>query len=232
MSTRKLLPLGLALVFAFACTLPGIGGDGVSGPTVEPTVPASGTVLFQDDFEDPLSGWDKASNPEGIMNYNEGVYRILVDLPETSFWSSLNRDFTDTRVEVDAAKFGGPDFNRAGIVCRFTNVEGVANLYFFVVSSDGYFGVGHLRRNADNTSQVTLLGQDQMQPSPYVKTGVAINHLRADCIGSTLVFYVNGFLVAQVNDAQLARGRVGLTAGTFDEGGVDIIFDKFVVMQP
>jgi hypothetical protein len=228
MSTRKLLPLGILLFFLFACSLPGIGSD-ISGPTVEPPVPASGTVLFQDDFENPLSGWDKASNPDGIMNYDGGVYRILVDTPKTNFWSTPGKVFTDTRIEVDAAKFGGPDSNRAGIICRFDG----AQYYFFVISSDGYFGVGRLLRNADNSSLVTLFNlSQQMERSDYIKTGVAVNHLRADCVGNTLTFFVNGFQVKQVTDAQLTSGRVGLTAGTFAEGGADIIFDKFIVMQP
>jgi len=218
------------MFFVIACSLPGaIPGDGGnSGPTVEPPVPASGTVLFQDDFENPLSGWDTASNPDGIMNYNNGVFRILVDTPEINFWSTPNKVFTDTRVEVDTAKFGGPDANRAGVICRFDG----AQYYFFVISSDGYYGVGRLLRNADNTSLVTLLGQDQMMFSAYIKIGVAVNHLRADCAGSALTFYVNGFQVAQVTDTQLTSGRVGLTAGAFDEGGVDIIFDQFIVLQP
>lgn len=228
MSTRKLFPLALLLFFILACS----ATDSINGPTVEPTVPASGTVLFQDEFEDPLSGWDTASTVDGIMDYDSGVYRILVDTPKFNFWSTPTGVYTDTRVEVDTAKFGGPDINRAGVICRFTNVDGVANLYFFVISSDGYFGVGRLLRNADSTSQATFLGQDQMMPSPHIKTGMAVNHLRADCAGNTLSFYINGFPVAQVNDPQLTSGRVGLTAGAFDVGGVDVIFDKFVVLQP
>ena len=68
--------------------------------------------------------------------------------------------------------------------------------------------------------------------SANINMGMAINHLRADCIGNTLTFYVNGFPISQVNDATLTSGEVGLLAGTFDEGGVDIIFDQFIVLQP
>ncbi len=224
MSPRKIFPPAILLPFILACALPA----SIGGPTVEPTVPASGAVLFEDDFSNPLSGWDKASTPDGITNYNRGVYRILVETPDLNFWSTPNGIYADTRVEVDTAKFGGPDSNRAGIICRFDG----ARFYFFVISSDGYFGVGRMMRLDDGSSQVTLLGQDQMVFSANIKTGMAVNHLRADCAGNTLSFYINGFPVAQVNDPELTSGEVGLVAGTFEQGGADIIFDKFIVLQP
>lgn len=207
----------LVVVFlAASCTLPG-------QPPAAPTSAASGAVLFQDDFSNPLSGWDHVSTPGGIMDYDSGVYRFLINAQNFNYWATPGRRFTDTRVEVDTAKLAGPDSNRAGIVCRLNGEQ----FYFFVISSDGYYAVGRT-----NGLESYLLGQDQMALSTNIKTGVAINHLRADCVGSTLSFYVNGFLVAQVNDSTLISGEVGLLAGTFDEGGTDIIFDQFIVLQP
>ncbi len=211
------------LLLLTSCALP----TGISGPTVESPVPASGSVLFQDDFSNPLSGWDHVSSPGGVMDYDSGVYRFLINASHFNYWSTPGKQFTDTRVEVDTAKLAGPDSNRAGILCRFQNVEGAPHFYFFVVSSDGYYAVGR----TDGLESV-LLGQDQMALSANIKTGMAVNHLRADCIGNTLTFYVNGFPISQVNDATLTSGEVGLLAGTFDEGGVDIIFDQFIVLQP
>ena len=40
---------------------------------------------------------------------------------------------------------------------------------------------------------------------------------------------MNGELVADVRDGAFASGDVGLIAGTFDEGGVEIHFDDFFV---
>lgn len=220
----------LKLFFAFpillllvACSL----SNDISGPTVEPPVPASGSVLFQDDFSSPLSGWDHVSSPGGVMDYDSGVYRFLINASHFNYWSTPENQYADTRVEVDTAKLEGPDSNRAGIICRYQTVNGNPNFYFFVISSDGYYAVGRT-----NGLESVLLGQDQMAMNTDVKTGMAINHLRADCIGDTLAFYVNGFPVSQVNDATLTSGEVGLMAGTFDEGYVDIIFDQFIVMQP
>lgn len=211
------------LLLATSCALP----TGNPDPILDPPVPASGTVLFQDDFSNPLSGFDHFSSAGGMMDYDSGVYRFVVNEVPFHFWSTLDRQFTDTRIEVDTAKLEGPDSNLAGIVCRFQNLEGHQNFYFFAISSDGYYAIGRTSR-----AGTELLGQEQMANSANINTGMNINHLRADCAGNTLSFYVNGFLVAQAFDSALARGEVGLLAGTLDEGGVDVIFDQFIVLQP
>ena len=77
-----------------------------------------------------------------------------------------------------------------------------------------------------------MLGQSEMQADGNIKTGMAVNHLRADCAGDSLTFYVNGFKVASVQDSTLKAGGVGLLAGTFDQPGVDVIFDNFVALKP
>ena len=190
--------------------------------TAQPAVP-SGGVLFQDDFLRNSSGWNRMQANEGIMDYDAGGFRILVNALQTNFWTSPSRNFTDVRIEVDEGKLAGPDENRIGLVCRFNG----SDYYFFIVSSDGYYGMGIF-----SGGKATLLGQAEMQPSENINKGLAINHLRADCVGSTLTFYVNGFQIAQAQDVTLASGDVGILAGTFATPGVDIVFDNFVVLQP
>jgi hypothetical protein len=71
-----------------------------------------------------------------------------------------------------------------------------------------------------------------MQASDNIKKGVAVNHLRADCVGNTLTFYVNGFQLVSVQDPRLTSGDIGLLAGTFAQPNVDVIFDNFVALKP
>jgi hypothetical protein len=224
MKNLKLILVFSILLISTACAL----SNGISGPTVEPPVPASGTVLFQDDFSNPLSGWDRGSTSDGVMDYDGGVFRILVNTPKALFWSAPGTQYTDSRTEVDTAKINGPDSNRAGLICRWDGKQ----FYLFMISADGYFAVGRAQIVNGAMAEVTLLGQDQMVFSSNINTGMAINHLRADCIGNTLTFYINGFPVSQVTDAAIPSGESGLMGGAFEEGGVDIIFDQFIVMQP
>jgi hypothetical protein len=187
-------------------------------PVVQP-----GETLFYDDFTNSNTGWERFTSAEGTMDYDGNGYRFLVNALQANFWSTPGKTFKDVRMEVDVAKLSGPDENRIGLLCRFTD----NNYYFFMVSSDGYYTIGkYIGGN------VIQLGQSEMQFNEAIHTGLAVNHLRADCIGNAFTFYVNGTPVAQAQDADFPEGDVGLLAGTFAQPGVDVIFDNFVVLQP
>jgi len=218
---RLLTLISLLLVLSFACSTT-TAAPAVSAPQ-DQTVP-SGSVLFQDDFTRPISGWDRFTSAEGTMDYDAAGYRMLVNSLNTNFWSMPHKNFSDVRMEVDVGKLGGPDENRIGLLCRFTGND---NYYFFLISSDGFYGIGIF-----TAGQAVLLGQSEMQASGNIKTGLAVNHLRADCVGNTLTFYVNGFQLISVQDPRLTSGDIGLLAGTFAQPGVDVIFDNFVVLKP
>ena len=216
MRSLILFTLALALV-SLACQF---SAPSASTPT---PIPPSGETLFYDDFTDMSTGWDRFTSAEGTMDYDGSGYRFLVNALQANFWSTPGKSFRDVRMEVDVAKLSGPDENRIGLLCRF--VEN--NYYFFMVSSDGYYTIG--KYVGGNAIQ---LGQSEMQFDPSINTGLAVNHLRADCDGNSLNFYVNGNLVAQAQDADFVEGDIGLLAGTFAQPGVDVIFDNFVVLQP
>ncbi len=184
---------------------------------------SSGKILFQDDFSNPVSGWDRQKLAEGVMDYDAGGYRMLINALNSNFWAAPHKDFTDVRIEVDEGKLGGPDENRVGLICRYSG----SDYYFFMITHDGFYGIGIYSQK-----KAALLGQSQMQFSPAIHASVNINHLRADCVGDTLTLYVNGQQITQVHDPTLKHGDVGLLAGTFTQPGVDIFFDNFVVIQP
>jgi hypothetical protein len=209
------LPLIVVVALALSsCVLP--------VPSAVAAVP-SGSVLYQDDFSSENSGWDRVQHDGGIMDYDGGGYRILVNAAEANLWSTPGRAFSDARIEVDAGKLGGPDANRIGLICRSDG----SSYYFFLIGSDGYYGLGVF-----TGGKAALLGQSSMQASDAILTGAAVNHLRLDCAGSQLTGYVNGVPVASVRDDNLRTGEVGILAGSFDDPGADIVFDNFVVLQP
>jgi hypothetical protein len=209
--------ISLFVFTALACQSP------IPSLASAPAQPAalSGSVLYQDDFSSSTTGWDRLASAEGVMDYDGGGYRILVNALQVSFWSTPHKNLSDVRMEVDMGKLAGPDENRIGLICRYTGTD----YYFF--TSDGYYAIGKFIGG-----QITQLGQSEMQYNENIRKGVTVNHLRGDCIGDTLTLYVNGFQIAQVQDATLTSGDVGLMAGTFAQPGVDIIFDNFVVLQP
>jgi hypothetical protein len=189
-----------------------------------PVVPTAnpGDVLYQEQFEHNSTGWARIANDNGIMDYDGGGYRILVRQPKLNIWSTSEKDFGDVRVEADVIKLNGPDENRMGLICRYQG----GDYYFFIISNDGYYVIGKFIGG-----MTLLLGQSEMQSSEAIQTGT-MNHLRADCIGNKLTFYINFTEVASATDMDFSNGDVGVVAGAFSEPGVDVLFDNFVVLQP
>ena len=193
-----------------------------SAPVQTVPLAKSGDILFQDEFENNSTGWARVSNDNGIMDYDQGAYRILVQQPTMNFWSTPEKNFRDVRVEADVIRLNGPNENRTGLICRYQN----GDYYFFIISSDGFYAIGKFI--GGNT---ILLGQSEMQSSEFIISN-SVNHLRADCIGNTLTFFVNFNQIASAQDTDFPSGDVGVLAGSFSESGVDVSFDHFVVMQP
>jgi hypothetical protein len=181
-----------------------------------------GEVLYQEQFENNTTGWARISNDNGIMDYDGGGYRMLVRQPQLNIWSTSERNFGDVRVEADVIKLNGPEENRMGLLCRYQG----GDYYFFIISNDGYYVIGKFIGGL-----TLLLGQSEMQASDAIQRGT-MNHLRADCIGDKLTFYINFTEVASAADSDLPNGDVGVLAGAFAEPGVDVLFDNFVVIQP
>jgi len=218
MKLRFLFPLSALLLTSLACqAVNSILASSEGRPK---------DVLYQDDFSDPSSGWPKVNNEDGITDYDGGSYRILVNTTNTDIWSNpdLDLDFTDTSIFVEATAGGGDEDNDFGLICRYQDDE---NFYFFVISSDGYYGIGKV---SDNVQQ--LVGMESMPPSELIRQGKLTNQLQADCIGSTLRLYVNGTLLAETEDTDFTSGNVGLMAGSFAIPGTEIHFDNFVVRKP
>jgi hypothetical protein len=217
-----------ALTLIFIMALSGLACQAISLPAIFPALSIQsepGSLLFQDDFSDPASGWDRQELPgSGVMDYNEAALRILVSAQNQMLWTGPGLEFVDVRVDVQATRLSGPEDNLFGIVCRAVDHQ---NFYFLVISSDGYYGIGKVKDGVQ-----ALLTDDQLLPHQGIMQGKAINHLQAECTGSQLSLTVNGVELAALEDGEFASGEVGLLAGTFSTPGADVRFDNFSVSQP
>jgi len=183
-----------------------------------------GEVLFQDDFARASSGWDRYDEPGRRAAYLDGAYQIRIDSPNSIAWGTPRFDLGDVRLEVDAVAVDGPLDNAFGLVCRYQDPD---NFTFFLISSDGYSGIGTVRDGVR-----TLITGDAMLPNAAIVQGHGANHLRADCVGPRLILSVNGVLANEALTSEWAPGDVGVIAGTYAEEGVDIRFDNFAIFQP
>ncbi len=186
-------------------------------------MPASGQLLYQDDFSDPASGWDNRSGPTGITGYTNGVYQISVADAQTFVWGRANREFGDVIIKVDAKPIrytGNEDY---GVICRYVDKN---NFYALEISLDGYYSIWKIEQG----ERITLV---DWQSSLVVPTSGEAVTLTAGCMANGLALAVDGVVVAEVSERAIRQqGDVGLIAGTWDFGGGGIAFDNFAVYQP
>ncbi len=185
------------------------------------------TLAFQDDFSDTSSGWDRSEWDNGVTDYANGVYEILVKAPKYDIWANPQLYFTDVRVEVDFTKVEGPEENDIGLICRYEQTEEAYSFYYGVVGSDGYAGIYKVV-----DGEPAVLKEKEPGSVQAVKAGSAPNHIRLDCIGNRITLFVNGAKVMAAADYDLSAGDVGLIAGVYDVAGLRVQFDDFKVYTP
>ena len=202
----------------------GDAGPGSTGqiPDDLPTQPAN--LLYQDDFANPLGGWRQFGPAGGTADYADGVYQVRVDGANYNVLATSGQHFSNVRLEVDAFKTPGERNNRFGLICRAADAD---NLYVFLISSDGFYGIGKIVGGRPQ-----LIGMEAMLPGKAIPQGSGLTHLRADCDGSRLALYVNGEKLYEVQDADLLEGEAGLIAGSYSPQGTEILFDNFKAYLP
>jgi S1-C subfamily serine protease len=200
------------------------GGVAVAFDNAVVAVPATagGNVLFADDFSSPDSGWDRASDEDSSTDYEDGRYVIGITTTDLFAWANPGLAFGDAVIDVDATQIDGPDNNDFGVICRYQDVD---NYHRILISSDGYYAV--FRRVDDESTPLI-----DWTRSSAIKQGAALNHLTVTCAGNRIALSVNGQFVAETFDDTFSDGDIGLTAGAFDEAGVQIAFDNLVVTGP
>ena len=195
--------------------------DGAIFTDIQPTLPPTAVapdantptgILFQDDFSDPDSGWDRIADADGSTVTAESI----------DLFANPGSDFRDDIIiEVTADKIGGVDDNNFGIICRY---QDPGNYYEFLISSDGFYAIIKITDRSG-----TFIGADGWVEGSAIHTGDAVNTIRVECVGSTFRLFANGILLLQAQDSAFSGGDVGLLAGTFDVPGTIIAFDDFVV---
>jgi hypothetical protein len=185
------------------------------------------TVLFEDSFDDPRSGWGEDERNEFDRGYDrdEAYYFELYE-PNWFAWARPGIKLSDARIQVDARVASDVEDAHYGVICRYADVD---NFYYFAVSADGYYAI--FRRKGGDMDILTGDGSGMMF-SPAIKTGKQVNRVVAICQEDTLKLYANGGLLASVTDDTHAEGDVGLGAGRGTEGRTRIHLDGFVVTAP
>ena len=194
--------------------------------TEKPTLTSTPTnipeILFEDDFSYD-TGWYTDKGEDFSFEYAKGGYRISVDILSAPIWSIRERNYTDVRVEVDAAQISGAQDGYYGLVCRHNDSD---NYYALVIGSDGAFGIAK-----SQDGEFEFLQTGTANPG-VIKSDDAVNRVRADCVGETITLYANDQKLVEIQDNDFESGYIGVIAGTRLLGGVVVFFDNLAIYEP
>lgn len=169
---------------------------------------------------DDAGDWQLSADAAASVAVMDGALRVHVFELGQVAWAAAGRTYSDFRLTVEATQASGPDDNEYGVLIR---MAGDKQFYVFSISGDGYARIARY-----NNGSWSILGPDWVE-SAAIHQGAATNVLEIEARGTTFMFNVNGTQVLQVEDAQLAKGDIGLYAGAFNEADVVIDFDNLEV---
>jgi len=247
---KKLLLIG-CLVFLTACqtttptpeaslfptaTLPPSSPTPIpASQTPEPTLTPEPTFtplprLFTNQFDSSLAGWVilQAGN-EAVPNVSSenSTLRLQMDSPYTWLYALYSPfDYADIYIETEFVNSALTPAS-AGLICRYSETDGWLE---YNVSSDGVYNVLYGQwldtGVADYLPVIDGVYKDIKQSGETQQIGLT-------CSGSTLRLYINGVIIrsVDVSSYQLGSGKVGLTAASYENTPVVVVFNSVTVSE-
>ncbi|MBN2045339.1 MAG: trypsin-like peptidase domain-containing protein [Anaerolineales bacterium] len=217
---NALRPINLALPLIDAASQGRVTIHKETAPGTEPVeVPASGQVLFSDDFSDQDTGW-AWSGTDGSISYGNGGLEFKVLSPEVFVYATSGGGYTDVIVEADTYVLQAAGDSDFGLICRYVDSN---NFYGLEISEDGYYSIWKFV----NGEYFDLV---EWQPTTLIDTS-RVMKITASCVGEKFSLILDGQLLAEARDSDLTSGDAGLMAGTWEITPVVIWFDNLVIRQ-
>lgn len=191
-------------------------------PAVGPEV----TVLYQDDFTNPATGWSERTFDNFFIGYHEPEY-YHIEISGPNYKAPVvvepeKRTIEDATVELQAftnsAKTAPEGDFRYGLALRRSGDQ----YYAFTISQ-------RTKKWAVLKSSPNELLTLQEGTEDSINDADVGDLLRVDAQGSNFFFHINGRLVAQITDPDYASGEVGFYAESLDSPNTHIHFDTFTI---
>jgi hypothetical protein len=212
---------GLGLIFL---CLPGCGEPSSFLSETRSTSHQSGE--FTESFvPGQISNWVFEEDDLGSTTIINDQLVISVNTPNTIQFTMLAEPtFSNFLLEVEAWQRSGSTESSYGVLFR---AQDNFQFYRFAVTGTGLFMVE--RHNADG-SWTRLV--PEWTPTAALNKGLNVpNRLKIIASGPEMAFYVNDILLTQVTDDRYNSGTIGLDAGTFTGGSVQVSFDNLRIVS-
>lgn len=199
-------------------------------PTTEPSLTPL-PRLFTDEFDSALAGWSllqSGNEAAPALKTEKGSLILQMDAPFVWAYAVYDPQAYDN-IRIDARftnQAGSPA--SIGLICRYNETDGWLE---YNVSTDGTYSVLYGRWLASGVADyfpVLTGSSNAIQPSG---TSQEIGLL---CSGATLSLFIDQTLIrsADVSRFELAEGKVGITASSFENAPVMAAFDWVKVSEP
>jgi hypothetical protein len=199
-------------------------------PTIEPT----GTPFprfFTDEFDSSLAGWVilQAGN-ESTPNVSMENSRLLLQMDAPYTWVYAlygTQDYEGVRVET---KFVNNAMSPAsiGLICNYSEEDG---WFEYNVSTDGTYNLlyGKWLSNGIADYLPILNGSSNAIQQSGMEQEIGLT-----CAKGTVALLIDGTILRNVDVSQyeLAEGKVGVTASSFENTPVIVSFDWVKVSEP
>jgi len=199
-------------------------------PTLEPT-PTPLPRFFTHEFDSSLAGWVilQAGN-EAIPNISteNSTLRLQMDSSYTWLYALYGaQDYADVTIETE---FINSALSPAaiGLVCRYSETDGWLE---YNVLTDGTYNMLYGRWLDTGIADYLPIIDGA---SREIKQSGDTQQIAMTCSGTVLQLYINGTLIrsVDVSSHELAGGKVGLTASSFENTPVIAVFNWVTVREP
>jgi len=189
-------------------------------PTLEPS-PTPLPRFFTNQFDTSLAGWViLQSGNEAVPNISteNSTLRLEMDSPHTWLYVLYGaEDYADIHIET---QFTNSALSPAsiGLVCRYSEEDG---WFEYNISTDGTYNMLYGRWLTNGIAD-------------YLQQSGELQNIGLTCNGTTLGLYINENLVRNIDVAryELTEGKAGLTASSFENTPVIVVFDSVTVSEP
>jgi hypothetical protein len=226
-------PMPVAPLFPTATLVP-TSIPATHTPESTPTLELSPTPFprfFTNEFDASLAGWVilQAGN-DAVPNIKTENSNLILQMDSPFTWIYVlygAEDYENIRIDAQFANQGGSPAS-IGLMCRYSESDGWLE---YNVSTDGTYNVLYGRWLANGIADylpILSASSNAIQPSG---TSQEIGLICSDMI---LSLFINQTLIRRVDVSsyELATGKVGLTASSFENTPVIVAFNWVKVSEP
>ena len=187
--------------------------------------------LFTDEFDSSLAGWailqagsDTAPN---IKTENSNLI-LQMDSPYTWVYALYGaQDYDSIRIDTQFINQAGSPAS-IGLICRYSDTDG---WFEYNVATDGTYNVLYgkwLSSGIADYLPILSASSGAIQPSG------ASQEIGLICSGTTLSLLVNQNIIRSIDVShyELAQGKIGVTASSFENAPVVAAFNWVKVSEP